>query len=155
MSFSLTLDFETYDELCEFITQFKGYKDKQFKKKEKDENTNSDDEDTNDDNNLSNLLNILDGLQECTGRIIIMTTNKPELLDKALIRPGRIDYKLHFTKATIDDITNILNHYWNIDYDGYKFNTMNDGKFSHADIVNMCRSSSTLLETINKIDTNK
>ena len=35
MSFSLNLKFETYDELCEFITTFKAYKEKQFKKKEK------------------------------------------------------------------------------------------------------------------------
>ena len=35
MSYSLSLDFETYDELCEFITTFKAYKEKQFKKKEK------------------------------------------------------------------------------------------------------------------------
>lgn len=35
MSFSLNLSFETYDELCEFITTFKAYKEKQHKKKEK------------------------------------------------------------------------------------------------------------------------
>jgi len=35
MSFSLNLKFETYDEICEFITTFKAYKEKQFKKKEK------------------------------------------------------------------------------------------------------------------------
>ena len=35
MSYSLSLDFETYEELCEFITQFKSFKEKQFKKKEK------------------------------------------------------------------------------------------------------------------------
>ena len=128
--------------------------DKQMKKKDKKDNDSDDEDedDTNDDNNLSNLLNILDGLQECTGRIIIMTTNKPEMLDKALVRPGRIDYKLHFTKATINDITNILNHYWNIDYDGYKFTKDLETKFSHADIVNMCRSSNTLLDTINKLN---
>jgi chaperone BCS1 len=62
---------------------------------------------------LSFFLNILDGLNECPGRIIIMATNKPEQLDKALIRPGRIDYNIHFTKATNEDINNILNFYWN------------------------------------------
>jgi chaperone BCS1 len=62
---------------------------------------------------LSFFLNILDGLNECPGHIIIMATNKPEQLDKALIRPGRIDYNIHFTKATNEDINNILNFYWN------------------------------------------
>ena len=65
------------------------------------------------DNNLSNLLNILDGLQECPGRIIIMTTNKPEKLDSALIRSGRIDFKIEFTFATLKDVENIISFYWN------------------------------------------
>ena len=57
--------------------------------------------DNNDDNNnLSFFLNILDGINECPGRIIIMTTNYPKLLDKALIRPGRIDLICEFTKCT-------------------------------------------------------
>jgi ATP-dependent 26S proteasome regulatory subunit len=40
---------------------------------------------------LSFLLNILDGVLENPGRIVIMTSNYPERLDRALIRPGRID----------------------------------------------------------------
>ena len=35
MSYSLSLDFESYEELCNFITQFKAYKQKEFKKKDK------------------------------------------------------------------------------------------------------------------------
>ena len=43
-----------------------------------------------DDNalNLTGLLNVLDGAVDTPGRIIIMTTNYPEVLDPALIRPG-------------------------------------------------------------------
>ncbi|KAI0394150.1 P-loop containing nucleoside triphosphate hydrolase protein [Xylariaceae sp. FL0594] len=44
---------------------------------------------------LSSLLNVLDGVASQEGRIVIMTTNHPELLDEALIRPGRIDVKVH------------------------------------------------------------
>ncbi len=40
---------------------------------------------------LSFLLNLLDGVLENPGRIVIMTSNYPERLDRALIRPGRID----------------------------------------------------------------
>lgn len=40
---------------------------------------------------LSGLLNVLDGVGSQEGRIVIMTTNKPELLDAALVRPGRVD----------------------------------------------------------------
>ncbi|KAF4439702.1 hypothetical protein F53441_12513 [Fusarium austroafricanum] len=43
---------------------------------------------------LSGLLNVLDGVGSVEGRIIIMTTNHPELLDSALVRPGRVDMKV-------------------------------------------------------------
>ncbi|KAI0156702.1 mitochondrial chaperone BCS1 [Hypoxylon sp. FL1284] len=43
---------------------------------------------------LSGLLNVLDGVGSPEGRIVIMTTNKPDRLDDALVRPGRIDMKV-------------------------------------------------------------
>jgi SpoVK/Ycf46/Vps4 family AAA+-type ATPase len=43
---------------------------------------------------LSGLLNAIDGIFNNDGRIMIMTTNHPEVLDDALIRPGRIDRKI-------------------------------------------------------------
>ncbi len=43
---------------------------------------------------LSGLLNVLDGVGSQEGRIVIMTTNKPERLDSALVRPGRVDMKV-------------------------------------------------------------
>jgi chaperone BCS1 len=43
---------------------------------------------------LSGLLNVLDGVGSQEGRLLIMTTNKPEQLDPALVRPGRVDFKV-------------------------------------------------------------
>ncbi|KAI5460595.1 P-loop containing nucleoside triphosphate hydrolase protein [Mariannaea sp. PMI_226] len=43
---------------------------------------------------LSGLLNVLDGVGSQEGRIVIMTTNHPEQLDSALVRPGRVDMKV-------------------------------------------------------------
>ncbi|KAF9876008.1 hypothetical protein CkaCkLH20_06454 [Colletotrichum karsti] len=48
---------------------------------------------------LSGLLNILDGVASQEGRVLIMTTNHMEKLDKALIRPGRVDQIVKFTLA--------------------------------------------------------
>ena len=45
---------------------------------------------------LSFLLNLLDGTLEANGRILIITTNFPERIDRALIRPGRVDMIVHF-----------------------------------------------------------
>ncbi len=44
---------------------------------------------------FSGLLNALDGVTSAEERIIFMTTNHCELLDSALIRPGRVDYRQH------------------------------------------------------------
>jgi mitochondrial chaperone BCS1 len=49
---------------------------------------------------LSGLLNAIDGVASHEGRVLIMTTNKPESLDPALIRPGRVDLQVGFTNAT-------------------------------------------------------
>ncbi|KAF6818020.1 mitochondrial chaperone bcs1 [Colletotrichum sojae] len=46
---------------------------------------------------LSGLLNLLDGTASQEGRILIMTTNHAEHLDKALLRPGRVDMTVNFT----------------------------------------------------------
>ncbi|GAQ10118.1 probable mitochondrial chaperone BCS1-B [Aspergillus lentulus] len=51
---------------------------------------------------LSSLLNIIDGVAAQEGRVLIMTTNHHEHLDPALIRPGRVDYKLEFQLASRD-----------------------------------------------------
>jgi len=63
---------------------------------------------------LSCLLNILDGILETPGRIIVMTTNYPELLDKALIRPGRIDLICQFTKCTNEMIIEFIETFYDI-----------------------------------------
>merc|ERR1712159_715353 len=51
--------------------------------------------DSQDDLNLAGLLNVIDGVVDAPGRILVMTTNHPEKLDPALIRPGRINKKMH------------------------------------------------------------
>lgn len=40
---------------------------------------------------FSGLLNAIDGVAAQEGRVVVMTTNHPERLDPALIRPGRAD----------------------------------------------------------------
>jgi chaperone BCS1 len=43
---------------------------------------------------LSGLLNVLDGFGAPENVIYVMTTNDADAIDPALLRPGRIDYKL-------------------------------------------------------------
>jgi ATP-dependent 26S proteasome regulatory subunit len=39
-------------------------------------------------------LNVIDGIVDTPGRMLVMTTNHPEKLDPALIRPGRVNMKI-------------------------------------------------------------
>jgi len=49
---------------------------------------------------LSGLLNALDGFSAPDNVLFIMTSNQIEALDPALLRPGRIDYRLYLGHAT-------------------------------------------------------
>jgi hypothetical protein len=46
---------------------------------------------------FSGILNAIDGVFNAHGRIMFMTTNKPEILDQALIRAGRCDVRKQFS----------------------------------------------------------
>jgi SpoVK/Ycf46/Vps4 family AAA+-type ATPase len=61
---------------------------------------------------LAGLLNVLDGVVDCPNRILIMTTNHPEKLDAALIRPGRIDKIIYLGYIQYDAILEMLEHYF-------------------------------------------
>ncbi|ELY95453.1 CDC48 family AAA ATPase [Natrialba taiwanensis] len=44
---------------------------------------------------VSQLLTELDGLEELEDVVVIATTNRPDLIDTALLRPGRLDRHVH------------------------------------------------------------
>jgi hypothetical protein len=86
---------------------------------------------------LGFLLNLLDGVLEVPGRILIMTTNYPEKLDKALIRPGRIDLILDFKKTTRATIIEMYRHFYDLniaDFDEKDFENIQDYQYSPAEI---------------------
>lgn len=53
---------------------------------------------------LSGLLNAIDGVAAPEGRLLVMTSNHPEHLDPALIRPGRIDLHERFELLGPDEV---------------------------------------------------
>ncbi|KAG0641995.1 BCS1 N terminal-domain-containing protein [Tuber brumale] len=57
---------------------------------------------------LSGLLNVIDGVASPEGRVLILTTNHPEKLDAALIRPGRVDMKIEFKLAGEEAIAGLF-----------------------------------------------
>jgi chaperone BCS1 len=57
---------------------------------------------------LSALLNVIDGVAASEGRILVMTTNHPDKLDAALLRPGRVDLSITFGRTTQADIEELF-----------------------------------------------
>ncbi|KAL4882015.1 intermembrane space AAA protease IAP-1 [Aspergillus karnatakaensis] len=60
---------------------------------------------------LNQLLTELDGFSQTTGVIILAATNYPELLDKALTRPGRFDRKVVVDLPDVRGRMEILKHH--------------------------------------------
>eukprot|EP00475_Leptophrys_vorax_P027444 TRINITY_DN3912_c0_g3_i3.p1 TRINITY_DN3912_c0_g3~~TRINITY_DN3912_c0_g3_i3.p1 ORF type:complete len:455 (+),score=120.90 TRINITY_DN3912_c0_g3_i3:45-1409(+) len=61
---------------------------------------------------FSGLLNGLDGVGSSTGHITIMSTNHPEKLDHALIRPGRVDMVVEFPRSSHETSKKIFQSFY-------------------------------------------
>ena len=96
---------------------------------------------------LGDILQVLDGLKECEGRMLVITTNNIDMLDKALIRQGRINRQIKFGNPSKEDIINITKFYYD-DIDISKLEKilepidLDKRIISAADIVGYCRENS-------------
>lgn len=87
---------------------------------------------------------------------MVITTNFPEKLDSALIRPGRVDVNLKFGKCRPDDILGIYKNFFNQNIPK-DFNTdmLPNDKWTPAEVVqtflNFPQSPDSALETICKV----
>jgi chaperone BCS1 len=68
---------------------------------------------------LSFLLNLLDGTLETSGRIIAISSNYPERIDKALIRPGRIDMIVHFKKCNREILREMATNFYDREFEDW------------------------------------
>jgi hypothetical protein len=124
-------DFDIVNKVDNDVTKFLFLQEKMFSKC-KNRKYCSTDELT-----LSCILNTIDGVLENYGRILIITTNYPEKIDNALLRPGRIDMKIEFTKCTSKMISDIINNFYennkiieDVEFPEYKY--------SPAEIFELC-----------------
>ena len=101
------------------------------KKKEDDMFDRKEEKDTFD---LSFLLNLLDGTLEANGRIIAFSSNYPERIDKALIRPGRVDMIVHFKNCSRAVLKEMVDSFYEQDVTIPDDPTL-DGKWSPAEAV--------------------
>jgi len=61
---------------------------------------------------LTGLLNALDGVVASDGRLTFLTTNYPERLDPALIRPGRVDIRIHVGYCSTTQIKKLFKNFY-------------------------------------------
>ena len=93
--------------------------------------------------NLSQILNVFDGIMERSGQIFIMSANHPEKLDPAILRPGRVDCKIHFREFGMDLLKKyITNFFEKEDFLSSRFYSQNvkrlDYKFSPSKLFELC-----------------
>ncbi|CAF2058514.1 unnamed protein product [Rotaria magnacalcarata] len=97
---------------------------------------------------LSFLLNLIDGIIEQPSRILIMTTNHPEQIDPALLRPGRINIKQEFKRCPKPIIKDIIEFFFNQEKSQLDVSQLHDYTYSPADVVSACMSASNGKSTV-------
>ena len=60
---------------------------------------------------LNQILTEMDGFDNQTNVIVMAATNRPDILDPALLRAGRFDRKIYVTAPTAEERTEIFNYY--------------------------------------------
>ena len=97
-----------------------------------------------DELNLSFLLNVFDGILENPGRIIILTSNYPDKIDKALLRPGRVDVNIELKKASVSVIEEILVSFYDTNIEEIRklcLNKFKDYEITPAEVMNICQKN--------------
>jgi hypothetical protein len=92
---------------------------------------------TNDKITLSFILNVIDGIRETPGRIMIITSNHYDKIDKALVRPGRIDMTLEMKNASIQVIEQVIRHYYGVEIPRRVRSKLRDDVVSPAMLINL------------------
>lgn len=103
---------------------------------------------------LNQILTEMDGFEQDTNVIVMAATNRPDVLDPALLRPGRFDRRIVIDRPDIEDREEILHIHTrnkplakNIDLN--KIARQTPG-FSGADIENLANEAAILAASNNK-----
>lgn len=100
---------------------------------------------------LDDILNLWDGINETSGRILIISSNHYDKLDPALIRPGRIDVPLELGNSSRETISQIYMHYYDKKICPKVINKIKEYKHSPASIINLCTTSENCDEFIKNL----
>ena len=117
---------------------------------------------TTDSLSLGTILEEMSGINQMWGRKMIFITNYPEKLDKAFMRPCRIDYNCSLSYSDTKDIISIIqNFYRNVSTSQLKtvktqltHLTEQDPpvQFTAAEITNLCKTHDTVDDLLTKLN---
>jgi ATP-dependent Zn protease len=104
------------------------------------------------DNTLNQLLVEMDGFSTDTSVIVLAATNRSDILDSALLRPGRFDRQVEVTLPSLEERAAIfkvhlkkikVNESFDKEEYAKKLSALTPG-FSGADIQNICNEAAIM-----------
>ncbi|MEN9738813.1 MAG: hypothetical protein RLZZ318_847 [Bacteroidota bacterium] len=106
------------------------------------------------ENTLNQLLTEMDGFGTDSGVIILAATNRPDILDSALLRPGRFDRQISIDKPDLNGREQIFKVHLHgkalsEDIDAKKLSAQTPG-FAGAEIANVCNEAALIAARHNK-----
>lgn len=106
------------------------------------------------ENTLNQLLVEMDGFGTDSGIIILAATNRPDVLDSALLRPGRFDRQISIDKPDLHGREQIFKVHLkpiklSADVDAKKLSAQTPG-FAGAEIANVCNEAALIAARRNK-----
>ncbi len=106
------------------------------------------------ENTLNQLLVEMDGFGTDSGIIILAATNRPDVLDSALMRPGRFDRQVSIDKPDLNGREQIFKVHLQpvktaADVDAKKLSAQTPG-FAGAEIANVCNEAALIAARKNK-----
>ncbi|KAF2069662.1 hypothetical protein CYY_009023 [Polysphondylium violaceum] len=94
---------------------------------------------------VSQLLTEMDGINPLSNVTIVGATNRPDIIDKAILRPGRIDRILYISPPDFESRKEIFNiHLKKVPHNDIDINHLSNITDGHsgAEIISICREAS-------------
>jgi transitional endoplasmic reticulum ATPase len=96
---------------------------------------------------VNQMLSSMDGIETMEGVIVIAATNRPEMIDPALLRSGRFERVMHIPPPDTGSLRNILKiHTRDMPLGKFDLNSLVDRMdgFTGADVESVCREAALI-----------
>ena len=98
--------------------------------------------DTSDALTLGTILEELNGINQMYGRKMFIISNHPDKLDKAILRPGRIDLQFELTTCTPCEVMELIRMFFeDIVFEQHEVEQIKQLNITAAKLANVCKIS--------------